>query len=132
MITDKKVKHDFFSKSLMAEDNESNDYNSKYTISQENIDSINYNQLVDSYSCGNTTEVIRLTETLEKSGRQDLINKFNLFKNTFELEKQHKIDQVFINDISKIIDTSKIQPDLMPYLVSIEKRLQNLESKLLN
>ena len=66
-------------------------------------------------------------EKLEKLGREDLINKYKTYKADFELNKKKKEDQVFVDSIGKIIDLSKINKEVVPYLVEVEKRLQKLE-----
>ena len=65
---------------------------------------------------------------MEKANRQDLIDKFNKFRTEFELEKQRKADRVFLDAIGAIVDYSKIDKEILPYLVSVEKRLQKLEA----
>lgn len=129
MITEKQKKFDYKSMNLMADANSySNEYKGgSFKISQENLDQINYNSLVDSYTCENETDVKKYTQELEKAHRYDLIDQFNRFKAEYDAEKQKKLDKPFLDAICQIIDLTKINPDLIPYLLNIEKRLQSLE-----
>ena len=131
MITEKKSKRDFTSMSLMAADNQNNEYVGRgFKVNQDNLDQINYNSLLDAFTCENNDEVCRYLAALEKANRQDLIDKFNKFRTEFELEKQRKADKVFLDAIGAIVDYSKVDKEILPYLVSVEKRLQRLEGKL--
>lgn len=128
MITEKKNKRDFTSMSLMADDNQNNEYVGRgFKVSQDNLDQINYNSLLDAFTCENTEEVNKYLTALSSANRQDLIDKFNRFRNEFELEKQRKADKVFLDAIGHIVDYSKIDKDVLTYLVNVEKRLQKLE-----
>lgn len=128
MITEKKNKRDFTSMSLMADDNQNNEYVGRgFKVSQDSLDQINYNNLLDAFTCENTEEVNKYLTALSSANRQDLIDKFNRFRNEFELEKQRKADKVFLDAIGHIVDYSKIDKDVLTYLVNVEKRLQKLE-----
>lgn len=114
--------------SLMADDNQNNEYVGRgFKVSQDNLDQINYNSLLDAFTCENTEEVNKYLTALSSANRQDLIDKFNRFRNEFELEKQRKADKVFLDAIGHIVDYSKIDKDVLTYLVNVEKRLQKLE-----
>ncbi len=129
MITEKSKKIDFKSMSLMASDNEQNEYKGHgLKISQDNLDQINYNSLIDSFTCENTAEVEKYVKLLEQSKRTDLLDKFYKFKAEYEQEQKKKLDQPFLNAISQHIDLKAINPEIISYLVDVEKRLQKLEA----
>lgn len=129
MITEKPKKIDFKSMSLMASDNEQNEYKGHgFKISQDNLDQINYNSLIDSFTCENTAEVEKYIKLLEQSKRTDLLDKFYKFKTEYEQEQKKKLDQPFLNAISQHIDLNAINPEIVDYLIDVEKRLQKLEA----
>ena len=129
MITEKPKKIDFKSMSLMASDNEQNEYKGHgFKISQDNLDQINYNSLIDSFTCENTAEVEKYIKLLEQSKRTDLLDKFYKFKAEYEQEQNKKLNQPFLKAISKHIDLNAINPEIVDYLVDVEKRLQKLEA----
>lgn len=129
MITEKPKKIDFKSMSLMASDNEQNEYKGHgFKISQDNLDQINYNSLIDSFTCENTAEVEKYIKLLEQSKRTDLLDKFYKFKAEYEQEQLKKLNQPFLKAISQHIDLNAINPEIVDYLVDVEKRLQKLEA----
>lgn len=129
MITEKPKKIDFKSMSLMASDNEQNEYKGHgFKISQDNLDQINYNSLIDSFTCENTAEVEKYIKLLEQSKRTDLLDKFYKFKAEYEQEQIKKLNQPFLKAISQHIDLNAINPEIVDYLVDVEKRLQKLEA----
>lgn len=129
MITEKPKKIDFKSMSLMASDNEQNEYKGHgFKISQDNLDQINYNSLIDSFTCENTAEVEKYIKLLEQSKRTDLLDKFYKFKAEYEQEQKKKLNQPFLKAISQHIDLNAINPEIVDYLVDVEKRLQKLEA----
>ena len=129
MITEKPKKIDFKSMNLMASDNEQNEYKGHgFKISQDNLDQINYNSLIDSFTCENTAEVEKYIKLLEQSKRTDLLDKFYKFKAEYEQEQIKKLNQPFLKAISQHIDLNAINPEIVDYLVDVEKRLQKLEA----
>ena len=129
MITEKPKKIDFKSMSLMASDNEQNEYKGHgFKISQDNLDQINYNSLIDSFTCENTAEIEKYIKLLEQSKRTDLLDKFYKFKAEYEQEQIKKLNQPFLKAISQHIDLNAINPEIVDYLVDVEKRLQKLEA----
>ena len=129
MITEKSKRVDFKSMSLMASDKEQNEYKGRgFKISQDNLDQINYNSLINSFTCENTAEVEKYIKLLEQSKRTDLLDKFYKFKAKYEQEQKEKLNQPFLNAISQHIDLSAINPKIVNYLVDVEKRLQKLEA----
>ena len=129
MITEKPKKIDFKSMSLMASDKEQNEYKGHgFKISQDNLDQINYNSLINSFTCENTAEVEKYVKLLEQSKRTDLLEKFYKFKAKYEQEQEEKLNKPFLNAISQHIDLNAINPKIVNYLVNVEKRLQKLEA----
>lgn len=113
---------------MMADQNVSNEFKSRgFKISQDNLDQINYNSLINSYTCNNDLEVKQYIEALENAKRTDLLDQFYKFRDEYESEKQRKLDKPFLDAIEKIIDTSKVNHEIIPYLLDVEKRLQRLE-----
>ena len=113
----------------MASNNEQNEYKGHgFKISQDNLDQINYNSLIDSFTCENTAEVEKYIKLLEQSKRTDLLDKFYKFKAEYEQEQNKKLNQPFLKAISQHIDLNAINPEIVDYLVDVEKRLQKLEA----
>lgn len=133
---------------LFADDNpEKNVFTGKTTFFEREKDAdYYYEELIDAY----TTEVpkdppglmggfgyqtsIRLGEQIRRAsdklkemGRQDLLDKFEDFKIKLEEDKKAKAEKVFRDAIEQIVDISKINPEIIPYLINIEKRLQKIE-----
>lgn len=129
MITEKPKKIDFKSMSLMASDKEQNEYKGHgFKISQDNLDQINYNSLVDSFTCDNKEEVERYIRLLQDAKRTDLLDKFYKFKAKYEQEQKEKLDKPFLKAIGKHIDLGAINPEIVNYLVDVERRLQKMEA----
>lgn len=129
MISEKRTKRqDINSFKMMAEDNNKNEYMpSDYKVSKNDLDQITYNYLIDAFSSGDAQGVETHLNYLKQNHREDLINNFENFKATIELQKKQEEEKVFLDNIKKIIDVSKLNPEIIPYLINVEKRLSSIE-----
>ena len=135
MIEDKsnrtKASANDFKFKMFAEDVKTETYRSTELNRLVNEADIIFNALTsvpDPTAYSNLQNETECLEKLEKLGREDLINKYKTYKADFELNRKRKEDKVFVDAIGKIIDVSKINKEIIPYLVEVEKRLQSLEN----